>query len=201
MKHHKPIAELIGTYLLTLSVLLSAYVGAGSVLSTAVIAAVVLGTCVYTIGSISGCHINPAVTVSLLTGNAIKSKEAVYYIIFQCVGALLATLTAYLLSGNSVPYMVQYSFDATTFVTELLGAAFFLFGISAVVWGKVDKAANGLVIGASLLIGILLAVHSGGLGILNPAVALGVASLDFATLLGPIVGGVLGVQVYKHLLK
>ena len=197
MKYHKHLAELIGTYLLTLSVLLSVYAGTGSIVATAVIAGTVLMTCVYTIGNVSGSHINPAVTLSLMSGGKISTKDAVHYIIFQCIGALLAALTYYKLTGSEVPYMVDASFDWMVFATEALGALFFLFGISAVVWGKVNDAMHGIVVGVSLFIGIMLAAHAGGMGIINPAVALGVSSLDFATLLGPIVGGIVGVHLYK----
>jgi aquaporin Z len=45
---------------------------------------------VYTIGSISGCHINPAVSISMLAAGKLKPKETVFYIIMQCIGATLA---------------------------------------------------------------------------------------------------------------
>jgi aquaporin Z len=201
MNLQKNFAELIGTYLLTLSVLLSVNATPASLVVTPIIAGLVLAICVYTIGAVSGCHINPAVTLSLLSGGAIKTTEALYYIVFQLVGAALAATTLYLLTGAFMGLGFAAEFSWLVFFTELLGAAFFLFGISAAVWGKVPSVMNGIVIGSSLLISVLLAAHSGGLGILNPAVALGLGGLNLATLLGPIVGGVIGVKVYKGLVK
>jgi glycerol uptake facilitator-like aquaporin len=200
MSHRAPLAELIGTFLLTLGVILSVNAGAGSALATAVIAAFTLMICVYTIGNISGSHINPAVTLSLLSGGKISSQNALIYIICQILGAILAVVVAGLLTGNAMAFSVSGNFDMAIFFTELIGALFFLFGISAVVWGKVNDAFHGFVVGGSLLLGIMLSAHAGGLGILNPAVALGVGAFNLATIAGPIIGGILGVILYRSLI-
>jgi len=44
---------------------------------------------VYTIGSVSGCHINPAITISMLVAGKISVKDTIFYIVFQCVGAII----------------------------------------------------------------------------------------------------------------
>jgi aquaporin Z len=201
MHYQKYFAELLGTFLLTLSVVLSLKAGAGTILHTAVIAALVLGACVYTIGAISGCHINPAVTLALYADRKIHGKEAGMYISFQFIGAVLAGIVLAMLFKEQFTSPVALSFDWRIFITEALGAFFFIFGISAVVHKKVDASMSGIVIGSSLLIGIMLAVHAGGAGVLNPAVALGARALNFSTLLGPIVGGVLAVKMYSALTK
>jgi len=200
MSYRAPLAELVGTFLLTIGVMLSIAAGTNSVLATAVVAGFTLMICVYTIGNISGSHINPAVTLSLLSGGKISSQNALIYIICQVLGAILAVVVAGLLTSTPVSFEgVSGTFDIPTFFTEALGALFFLFGISAVVWGKVNDAFHGFVVGGSLLLGIMLSAHAGGLGILNPAVALGVGAFNLATVAGPIVGGILGVILYRAL--
>lgn len=196
MNSKKLLAELIGTFTLTIIVLLSSL--SGSTL-TPVFAGIVLGLFVYTIGSISGCHINPAVTIGFLSLKKIENKEALFYIVFQFLGALLALLAA-----------VIYGFDVSKagnlntpaiFLSETVGAALFTFGIAAVVIGKVNDGVKGVVIGTSLFMGITLALLLGGVGFLNPAVALGNFSLNLSTLLGPIAGSLIGMQIYLYLVK
>lgn len=87
------------------------------------------------------------------------------------------------------------------FIGEIIGTAVLTFGISAVVFGKIANGATGAVIGGSLTLGVIIAVLIGVPGFLNPAVALGAQSLTFTTLLGPIIGGVLGMQAYKFLVE
>ena len=86
------------------------------------------------------------------------------------------------------------------FLAELIGATILTFGIAAVVHGKVSSTLSGIVIGWSLLIGIILASALGSAGILNPAVALALGSLNLSYALGAIAGGVIGVQLYKRLI-
>jgi glycerol uptake facilitator-like aquaporin len=90
-------------------------------------------------------------------------------------------------------------FDSKIFVAEALGAFFFNFGIAAVVYGKAKEQMSGLVVGGSLLLGVLVAVLSGASGILNPAVALALNSFTILYVLAPIVGAVIGFQVYRLL--
>jgi glycerol uptake facilitator-like aquaporin len=55
----------------------------------------------------------------------------------------------------------------------------------------------GVVVGVSLLLGIALSVGLGGMGILNPAVAISLGMFDLGYILGPIVGAVIGFNLYK----
>ena len=80
---------MFGTFTLAFAVLGSVSVLA-PVIATPLIAALVLGMFVYSIGSVSGSHINPAVTVGLWSIQKIESIAAVKYILAQCIGGLLA---------------------------------------------------------------------------------------------------------------
>ena len=197
MSIQKLLAELIGTFSLTFIVLLSAT--NISIIPTPILAGLTLGLFVYSIGSISGCHINPAVTIGLLSLNKIKMAEALQYIAAQVVGAILALGALMAIGGDfqTIPELNHWS----VFFGEAVGAAILTFGVASVVFEKVHQGASGLVIGGSLLLGISFASLMGAPGIITPAVALGLLSPSIETVLGPIIGGVIGMQAYKHLLS
>lgn len=189
--YRKYFAELIGTFGLTFAVL-------GSMafdwpLATPLVAGLTLMLFVYSFGAVSGTHINPAVTIALWVVKKIEVKDAIFYVIFQYLGALLA-FYVFSLIGFTVPVMEALDTPAV-FLGEAIGAFFFLMGIAAVVYGKVKDSMSGVMIGGSLLFGVFLASMLSN-GIINPAVALGVGSLSLAYILGPIVGGIAGVCLY-----
>ena len=74
-------------------------------------------------------------------------------------------------------------------MVEIVGAAIFLFGITAALLHKLDGLMLAAAIGGSLLLGAMFG------GVLNPAVALGYEMVSFYSLIGPIIGGLLGVQI------
>jgi aquaporin Z len=192
---NKLIAEAVGTFGLALAVLTSLSME-GAMMVTPVVAGLVLALFVYTIGARSGCHINPAITLGLWSINKIKTNDAVSYIIAQLLGALVAFGLVSTLIGNVALGMAPESM--TVFLAEIIGAAFFAFGVAAVVSGPVHGHMSGLVVGGSLLLGIMLAVAFGSAGILNPAVALALGALNLSYALGSIIGAVLGMNFYKR---
>lgn len=196
MEAKKLIAEVIGTFTLVFAVLLASNTPAFPV-PVPIIAGLVVGLFVYSIGHISGCHLNPAVTLSLVSIRKIKPVESVQYIIAQVIGAVLA-----LAAVSSIGIQVETAMglnDPMVLIGEIVGTAILTFGIAAVVFGKVTSGASGAVIGASLSLGAFLAVLIGAPGFLNPAVALGALSLTPFTLIGPILGGMIGMLLYKFL--
>jgi glycerol uptake facilitator-like aquaporin len=190
----KYIAELLGTFTLALVVGLSLKIAFP--VATPILAGLVLLLFVYSIGHISGTHINPAVTIGAWSIGKITASDALMYIIAQIIGAGLALIVISQTVGLAV-LTVTNSWGVGG--AELLGAFFFTFGIASVVYGKTPQDASGLVVGGSLLLGISIAAMLGSNGVLNPAVALGIGSLNLAYILGPIIGAVCGMQVYKHL--
>ena len=88
-----------------------------------------------------------------------------------------------------------------TAIVEALGMVFFTFGIASVVYGKAPSDMAGFVVGGSLFLGISIAAMLGSNGVLNPAVALGIGSFGWAYIVGPIVGSILGMQLFHHLNK
>ncbi|HEY0964566.1 MAG TPA: aquaporin [Candidatus Paceibacterota bacterium] len=193
----KLVAEALGTFTLTLAVLSSLQMET-TIISTSVVAALVLALFVYTIGARSGCHLNPAVSLGLWSIGKLKPNEAVSYILAQLLGALLAFGLVSLMLGKLTLGIPAES--AEVFVAELIGAALFTFGIAAVVYGKVADSISGLVVGGSLLLGILLAAQFGSAGIINPAVALALGALNLSYVLGSVIGGVVGMNLYKRVI-
>ncbi len=163
---------------------------------TPVLAGLVLLLFVYSMGHISGTHINPAVTIGLWSIKKIKGEEAILYIISQIIGAAVALFLVSCLVGSP---QLTVSDSLLVGFAEALGTFFFAFGIASVVYGKSPSAVSGIVIGGSLLLGITIAATIGSNGVLNPAVALGIQSFNWMYLLGPIIGSVLGMQAYKYL--
>jgi glycerol uptake facilitator-like aquaporin len=190
----KYLVEVLGTMTLTLVVALS-IVGKFPV-PTPVVAALCLGLFVYTIGHISGAHINPAITIGAWVIKKISTNEAISYIIAQFVGAVVAAMVVAYTVG--FPVLTASNTWITGFA-ELLGAFFFAFGVASVVYGRTPSLLSGVVVGGSLLLGITISASLGANGILNPAVAFGIKSLSAMYILAPIIGCVLGMWVYKYL--
>ncbi len=192
----KYIAEFIGTAILSLAVL-------GSVTLTTNIegtlaAGITLAILVYAIGKKSGAHVNPAVTIGLLSLKKIGKTDALFYVLAQFAGAALALIA---LKFFSISVPLRSVASAPAFFAELVGTLVFTFGIASVVFNKKESESNlsPFVIGASLTIGATIAAGLSSYGVLNPAVAFALGTFNVAYLLGPIVGGVFGMWVYAYL--
>ena len=100
----KYIAELIGTFVLVFggcgsAVIAGEYIG---VLGIALAFGLTVLIMVYAIGNISGCHINPAVTIAMLVARKINWKDGIIYIVAQCIGAIIAAgIILAIASGNA----------------------------------------------------------------------------------------------------
>lgn len=165
--------------------------------SAALVAPIVVGLFVYTIGWVSGAHLNPAVTIGLASIKKISVPDAVYYILAQLLGAVLAMVVVRQLLGAAPE--VSGGDSARIVVGEAMGAFLLVWAIMAVVERKAHAASAGLLIGSGLLLGILLAAAIGTNAALNPAVALAVGSLSISYLLGPVVGAVAAAWAYRAL--
>lgn len=189
MIHKKLLAEVFGTFTLTFVIILSQ--------GAPVMAGLTLMLFVYTIGSVSGAHINPAVTVGIWSLRKIRLREGLLYIVSQFVGAGLAMMAAKYF-GIVAPIAKEVTANKVG-IAEGAGAIFFTFVIAAVMYQKVPEAAGGLVIGISLLLSVTVASFMGSPGILNPAVAFGVQAFSVMTTAGPVVGSLVGMQLYRYL--
>ncbi len=173
----------------------------------------------YAIGGITGCHINPAITISMLVAGKIKAGDAINYIIGQLIGATLAAGVLYLIqsgmpgftmgewalgsNGWGEGYLGGYNLTSA-FVTEAVLTFLFLFVIFATTskWGNGTMA--GLAIGLTLVLIHLVAIPVTGTSV-NPARSFGPAIFAQGKALtqlwlffaAPIAGGVLAALVWK----
>lgn len=194
MKIQKYVAELLGTFALTLVVYYALTVGLA--LGTPLAVGLTVGLFVYTVGSVSGGHFNPAVTIGIASVRKLSVKDAVVYIIFQVVGALLAMLVAQNLT-ESAPALVT-SNEWKVGVAEFIGTFVLAFTVTAVAHKHVPEDASGLAIGGALTLGTLLTAGMSN-GLLNPAVMLAVSSFSWMYVLAPVVGGIVGAWVFRYL--
>ncbi len=175
---------------------------------------------VYAIGNISGCHINPAITVAMLVAGKIERKDAAMYIVAQCVGAIVGAaillaiangLTGYSLAGNGLG---QNGFGdqspagytlAAAFIAEVVLTALFLFVIFGATAKDAPRGFAGLAIGLSLVLIHLVSIPITGTSV-NPARSLGPAvfvrgaalSQLWLFIVAPIIGGVLAALLWKQ---
>lgn len=173
----------------------------------------------YAIGPISGCHINPAITLSMLVAGKIKGSDAVGYIIAQFFGATLAAGILYLIQSGAPGFMLGEwalgsngwgpgylgAYNTTSaFVTETVLTFLFLLVIfkTTAKWGNSSMA--GLAIGLTLVVIHLVAIPITGTSVnparsFGPAVFAGGKALQQLWLftIAPIVGGILAALTWK----
>ena len=174
------LAELGGTFFLTLAALTVAPP------VTAYAVGLTLLVFVYTIGGLSGGHLNPAVTVGLVASRRFPLVAGLVYVVAQVGGALLARFVAGLsLVGNPAE-----DYQAGSGGAEFIGFGILMLAVAATTENKVSKSGSGIAVGGALLAGLLLSK-----GVLNPAVAIamGLAASPalWATLLSGVVFGAL----------
>lgn len=192
------LAELLGTATLTLAVLGASKSAVGIPYFVAIAVGLALALIVSMFGNASGAHVNPAVTLGFWTLKKIDTLTAALYIAMQFAGAAVAWKLYEYLTDKTLVSIAEPEFSWPVLVAEVVGTMIFTMGIAAAVSGKFEGGRKALVIGGSLGLGILIAgVASNGL--LNPAVALGVQSWSKAYVAGPIIGGVLGMNLYAYL--
>lgn len=166
-------------------------------------------TMVYTIGKISGCHINPAITLGMLLSKKISGKDAGMYMIFQVIGAII---------GSSILYILAKDSGSTTTLTGANGyhdlvPAFvaetvFTFIFLLVVLGSTSKGANtkfaGIAIGLALVLIHIVCIPVTGTSV-NPARSIGPALFQggealsqlWLFIVAPFLGAAIAALVWK----
>lgn len=181
----KAIAEFIGTFALVLIGPGVAVLGGGihgvGILGIAMAFGLILMAMCYSIGTISGCHINPAVSVAMFINRRINFSELIVYIISQCLGAIAASGIFYLiLKSGKMPLtnFGQNSFGHFTwwgvFLVEFILTFIFVLVILVVTGRKGNPLVAGLVIGLTLTAVHLFGIPVDGTSV-NPARSLGPA--------------------------
>ncbi len=210
----KYIAELMGTFGLvfigTGSIVVSQHSGAFGIVGIALAFGLIVTTMIYVFGPISGAHINPAVTISLAIDKAIEKKDAFFYIIFQIIGAILASIVLRILfpENENLGLTAVSGSIMQSFLMEVV-ATFLLMLVILGVTSQGDnasKALAGIVIGAIVLAMIFVAGPISG-GSFNPARSIGPALISgnfqnlWLYIVAPILGAILATITWRFLKK
>jgi len=220
-------AEFIGTFSLVLFGCGSAVIAGSSrvgpsgigLLGIAIAFGFAVVAMAYAIGGISGCHINPAVTLGILTAGKMTGKEAIGYMIAQCLGAILGAAVLYLIAvgrpGFTMPewglgangwgegYLGNYNI-LSAFVIEAVMTFLFIFVILGTTSKFGNSAMAGLAIGVTLMLIHLVAIPVTGTSV-NPARSLGPALFSggkalaqlWLFIVAPILGAIIAALVWK----
>jgi aquaporin Z len=217
-------AEFFGTFWLVLggcgsAVLAAAFPGLGiGFLGVALAFGLTVMTMAFAIGHISGCHLNPAVSIGLCAGGRFPAKDLVPYIVSQVLGAVVAAGVLYVIASGTAGFSLSGGFASNGYgehspggyslvaalVCEIVMTMMFLL----VILGATDKRAPQgfapIAIGLCLTLIHLISIPVTNTSV-NPARSTGVAIFAGGWALGqlwlfwvaPIVGALLGAAVYK----
>jgi len=189
------VAEFIGTGILTLMILSIQRSTIGVPFFVAAGAALALAVITYALHESSGAHFNPALTIALWTARKISTVTGALYIVAQLLGAW-AAYGLYTYFVNTHLSSVGGHFTARILIAETVGTAIFSFGVASTVYRRLSLEGSAAFTGVSYMIGIVVA-SSAAIGLLNPAVALGVRAWVWGTyVLGPVIGAIVGVNLY-----
>ncbi|MBS0529969.1 MAG: aquaporin Z [Proteobacteria bacterium] len=226
MDVRKCAAEAIGTFWLT-------FMGCGSAVLAAAFPQVGIGllgvslafglsvvTMAYAIGHISGCHLNPAITVGLTAGGRFPAGQVIPYVIAQIIGAVAASALLYVIASGAAGFDVAKGFASNgydthspghyslmvCFITEVTMTAMFLFVIMGSTHGKAPAGFAPLAIGLALVMIHLVSIPVTNTSV-NPARSTGPALFVGGWALqqlwlfwvAPLIGGVIGGVVYRWL--
>lgn len=197
----KHIAEMVGTFLLTFLVMSTLLVGGGGgVLPTFMLAGLSYMALVFMLGRVSGGHFNPAISIGAWSVGKLETKDLPFYVVMQVAGAVLARVALGALGELTVPN-VGVSKPVLLMVYEAVGMIVLALGFASVILAKekLSSSSGPFIIGLSLLLGLALAGALGSIGILNPAISVGLNILAWPYLVGPVVGSIAGFNLYKFL--
>jgi aquaporin Z len=221
----KYLAEMIGTMVLVLIGCGSAVIAGGSIgfLGISFAFGFSVLAMAYGIGSISGCHINPAVTVGALVAGRISAKDAGMYVVFQIIGAIIGAGVLYYIASGLQGYNIstnglgqngfgefspmKYSL-AAGFVAEVVLTFIFLIVILGATSSKAPAGFAGIPIGISLVIIHLVGIPITGTSVnparsIGPALFVGGAAISqlWVFIVAPLIGAVIAGLVWKYVLE
>ena len=226
MDFRKLSAEAIGTFWLTFAGCGSAVIAAGfpqvgiGLLGVSLAFGLTVVTMAYAIGHVSGCHLNPAVTVGLAAGGRFPTGQIAPYIAAQVLGGIVAAALLYLIASGAPGFDVAKGFASNgyaehspgkysllaCFLTEVVMTGMFLFIIMGATHGKAPAGFAPLAIGLGLTLIHLVSIPITNTSV-NPARSTGPALFVGGWALqqlwlfwvAPIVGGIAGGVIYRWL--
>lgn len=177
----------------------------------------------YAIGHISGCHINPAISLGMVVAGRMKIGEAGLYIVAQIIGAILGAGILYLIFTNSSGFMELGSFGTNgwgegygggyNMTAALVAEVVFTFIFLLVIFGStstknIHGGFAGLAIGLSLVLIHIVGIKVTGVSVnparsIGPAIFVGVKALwqIWLFIVAPIIGAALAAIVYNALIE
>ena len=194
--------------------------GNAGIVATALAFGLVIVAMAYSVGNISGCHINPAVSLAMLISKKMSFKEFIAYVISQIVGAIVGAAIVALffgsfanLGGNVVQAAITNEYgDGVSLIigllVEIVLTFAFVFAILGVTSRTENKSVTGVVIGLALTLVHLLGIRLTGTSV-NPARSLGPALLQMISgefgaisqiwifIVGPFIGAAIAAVIYK----
>lgn len=211
----KYVAEFIGTFVLVFfgcgtAVMVGCSSEAGSgYLLTALAFGLVIVAMAYSIGNISGCHINPAVSIAMLISKKMDIKDFAGYVVAQCIGATAGAgvLAAFVGRDSGLGANGLYNGNiGLSLLIEVILTFVFVIAILGVTSKVENGAVAGIVIGLSLTLVHILGIAFTGTSV-NPARSLGPALLAggdalscvWVFIVAPLVGGALAALCYNFL--
>lgn len=213
-------AEFLGTLVLVLFGCGIAVVSGGDLVATALAFGLSIVAMAYVIGDVSGCHINPAVSLAMLISKKLSAKDFIWYVVFQLLGGLAGSAILFLILSNTDLGTAALgangygSLSATNIsllgalVTEVVLTCVFVYTILGVTSDSKKSNVAGLVIGLTLTFVHLLGINLTGTSVnparsFAPAIFLGGKALSqvWVFLVAPLVGGALAAYLFKFLNK
>jgi len=213
----KYIAEFIGTFILVLFGC-GVAVLTGNILITSIAFGLSIVAAAYAIGDVSGCHVNPAVSLAMLITKRMKLKDFCGYVVAQIAGAFAGTGVLYALLHSSTLGTANIGANALDtelgitacagFLIELILSFVFIYTILGVTADSKKSHMAGIVIGLTLCFVHLLGIRFTGTSVnparsLAPAVIAGGAALNqlWIFILAPLCGGAVAACVYSLINK
>ena len=213
----KYVAEFIGTFVLVLVACGTAIAtkcsveNAAGYLATAVAFGLVIVAMAYSIGNISGCHINPAVSIAMLVSKKMSLKDFVAYVVAQVLGAIAGAAMLGVIFGFDCGFGANGVAEGKIgagFLAEVVLTCIFVLAILGVTSRESFSKVAGMVIGGALTLVHLLGIAITGTSV-NPARSLGPALFAGGTaleqvwifILAPLVGGLLAALLWMFLDK
>lgn len=223
---HKYIAESFGTFWLVLggcgsAVLAAAFPDVGiGLLGVSLAFGLTVLTMAFAIGHISGCHLNPAVSIGLWAGGRFPANQLAPYIVAQVIGGLIAGGVLYLIASGQAGFDVSKGFATNGFgdhspgkysmmaalITEVVMTMMFLIVILGATDSRAPKGMAPIAIGLCLTLIHLISIPITNTSV-NPARSTGVAFYEgglavsqlWLFWLAPIVGAVIGATIYRFI--
>ena len=187
--------EFLGTCILALvALVLSETTAVSYFIGTSV--ALALGVIYLMFRGVSGGHFNPAVTIGAWTAKAISTVRGIAYLIAQVAGGFAAYGLYSYMSHSVTHKSVTYSFKI--FLAEVIGTIILTLGFAAAKSKAVTPLSSAWTYATALFVGVIVA-STASAGVLNPAVALGMRFWDWTYLVAPLIGGIIGINLYTYL--